>query len=135
MEAYPSLNIAGVQHGYISEEEYRLLVDRINSSKADILFVGLGSPRQEKWIHHHQKNLKVKVCMGVGGSLDVIAGRASRAPLAFQTLGLEWLYRLIKEPARFKRQLALPKFAWEVLKERIAKILARNLKELQKEKK
>jgi len=117
LEAYSSLKIVGAQHGHISNEEYGLLVDRINSSKADILFVGLGSPKQEKWIHNYQKSLKVKICMGIGGSLDIIAGRASRAPLTFQTLGLEWLYRLIKEPARFKRQLVLPKFAWEVLKE------------------
>jgi len=117
---YPSIKIVGAQHGYISNKEYRPLLNRINSLKTDILFVGLGSPKQEKWIHNNKKSLKVKICMGIGGCLDVIAGRASRAPLMFQTLGLEWLYRLIKEPARFKRQIVLPKFVLEVLKEKIS---------------
>ena len=117
---YPSIKIVGAQHGYISNKEYRPLINRINTLKTDILFVGLGSPKQEKWIHNYKKSLKVKICMGIGGSLDIIAGRASRAPLMFQTLGLEWLYRLIKEPARFKRQLVLPKFVLKVLKEKIS---------------
>lgn len=115
---FPSIKVAGFQHGYISNEEYRSLVEKINSSGADILFVGLGSPLQEKWLHKYQKMLKVKICIGVGGSFDVVSGTVPAAPDYFRKLGIEWLYRLLKEPKRFKRQLALPKFFFLVLRKR-----------------
>lgn len=116
---YPSLNLVGTQHGYLSKEEYEMLVEKINTSGTDILFVGLGSPKQEKWIHRYKKFLKVKTCMGIGGSLDVIARIVPAAPVWLQNIGLEWLYRLMKEPSRFKRQIVLPRFAFEILKEKI----------------
>lgn len=116
---FPSIKVVGFQHGYVSNEESRSLVEKINSSGAQILFVGLGSPLQEKWIHNYQKTLRVKICMGVGGSFDVISGAVPAAPNYFRKLGIEWLYRLIKEPRRFKRQLALPKFFFLVLRKKL----------------
>ncbi|HAA08621.1 MAG TPA: glycosyltransferase, partial [Syntrophomonas sp.] len=83
-----------------------------------ILFVGLGAPRQEWWIDQYKNQLKVPVCIGVGGSLDVISGLKQRAPGWIIKLNLEWLYRLIAEPSRFKRQLVLPRFVGLVIKSR-----------------
>jgi N-acetylglucosaminyldiphosphoundecaprenol N-acetyl-beta-D-mannosaminyltransferase len=117
-ERYPSLGIVGSSHGYLQEDRYASLVNEINSVKPDILFVGLGSPKQENWIHSYIGLLNVKLCMGIGGSLDVIAGHIPRAPYFFRKLGLEWFFRLIKEPTRIRRQLALPKFFFELLKEK-----------------
>ncbi len=117
---YPGLVLAGHEHGYISEDQSGALVQKINSLDVDILFVGLGSPKQEKWIHRHKDLLKAKICLGVGGSFDVMAGKASWAPKWIQRAGLEWLYRLFREPQRVKRQLALPEFALELIKAKIA---------------
>jgi N-acetylglucosaminyldiphosphoundecaprenol N-acetyl-beta-D-mannosaminyltransferase len=72
--------------------------------------VALGVPKQEKWIYEHKSRLKVKVCIGVGGSIDILAGKAVLAPDFFRRNGLEWLYRLYKEPKRYKRMLDLPRF-------------------------
>lgn len=116
---HPCLDLVGTQHGYLPKEENEVLIEKINSSGTDILFVGLGSPKQEKWIYRYKKFLKVKICMGIGGSLDVIAKIIPGAPLWLQNIGLEWLYRLMKEPSRFKRQMVLPRFTFEVLKEKI----------------
>ena len=117
---YPHLHVVGTQHGYLHEGIYMNLIEKINSLGTDILFVGLGSPKQEEWINKYKKILKVKICMGVGGSLDVIAGRIPGAPSGIRQLGIEWLYRLIREPKRFKRQMVLPKFAFEIVKEKIS---------------
>ena len=116
VEKYPGLKIAGTYHGYFKSEGEKDLLDRIKESKPDILFVALGAPRQELWIDANLKTLNVSVAMGVGGSLDVIAGRVSRAPLWLQRLRLEWLGRLIREPSRWRRMLVLPKFALLVIK-------------------
>jgi len=118
LKQYPKLNLVGTQHGYISVPEYESLIENINSLGTDILFVGLGSPRQEKWIYQYKKFLKVKICMGVGGSLDVIAGTIPGAPRWLRFLGLEWLFRLVREPSRFKRHLALPNFVFTVLRKK-----------------
>ena len=114
---YPQLNIVGTRNGYFSEEDEDEIIAQINESGADILFVCLGAPRQEKWIYEHKDKLKVKVAMGVGGSIDVFAGTVQRAPEIFCKTGLEWFYRLMKEPWRAKRMTDLPKFALTVLKE------------------
>jgi len=114
---YPQLNIVGTRNGYFSEEEEDEIIAQINESGADILFVCLGAPRQEKWIYKHKDKLKVKVAMGVGGSIDVFAGTVQRAPEFFCKTGLEWFYRLMKEPWRAKRMTDLPKFALTVIKE------------------
>jgi N-acetylglucosaminyldiphosphoundecaprenol N-acetyl-beta-D-mannosaminyltransferase len=119
MKKYPSLELVGYSHGYIEEGSYSRMIGQINDLETDILFVGLGSPKQEKWIHFHKKSLKVKICMGVGGSLDVIAGRVKRAPRFFQRTGLEWLYRLLQEPGKYRRQHFLPQFVFELLKRKL----------------
>ena len=112
---YPFINIVGTHNGYFSPDEESGIIDSINESEADILFVCLGSPMQEKWIYKNRERLSCRIMMGIGGSLDVFAGVAERAPVGWQKSGFEWLYRLIKEPKRFWRMLALPKFAITVL--------------------
>lgn len=109
-EKYPGINIAGFHHGYFDEVEEEKIINEIIEKKPDIIFVALSAPRQEKWIYSNRHKLGVKIAMGVGGSLDVYAGRVKRAPEFYQKTGLEWLYRLLKEPKRFFRMLKLPKF-------------------------
>ncbi|TMN21948.1 WecB/TagA/CpsF family glycosyltransferase [Lentibacillus cibarius] len=116
IQDYPNLQVAGVLHGYTESNEY--IIDTINQSQADILFVAMGSPRQEEWIRKNQSRLHVSVFQGVGGSFDVIAGNTKRAPAWTRKLGLEWLYRLIVEPWRWKRQLVLPTFLLKVIRKR-----------------
>jgi len=113
---HPGLEIAGRSNGYVRDEEMPELIDRINESQADILFLALGSPRQEKWYATHKNSLKtVKVCQGIGGTLDSITGNVKRAPDIWQKCSAEWLYRMISEPSRIKRQKILPLFAIMVL--------------------
>ncbi len=109
------VTIAGTRNGYFKPEETDSIVAQINESGADLLFVCLGAPKQEKWIDDNSRKLNVKAAMGVGGSLDVFAGTVERAPEFYCNHGLEWFYRLMKEPWRAKRMLALPKFAITVL--------------------
>ncbi len=119
-ERYPGLRIAGRCHGYVPEDEMDELIAKINESGAGILLLALGSPKQEKWIARYGSRLdKVRVCQGTGGTLDVIAGAVKRAPDAWCRIGLEWLYRLMNNPSRIKRQKALPAFAWRVFREKI----------------
>jgi len=110
-ERYPDLNVAGRQNGYLPEDRMPELVDRINESGADILFVGLGSPRQELWMERYLPSLDVSLCQGVGGTLDVLAGRSIRAPKIVRQANLEWAFRLFSQPLRIFRQTALPLFA------------------------
>lgn len=112
---YPELKIAGTRNGYFSPEEEPSIVEQINASGAELIFVCLGAPMQEKWIDRHREQLHARVAMGIGGSLDVFAGKVERAPEAWRKLGLEWLHRLLKEPWRIGRMMALPKFAFTVL--------------------
>jgi len=117
---YPGLKIAGRSHGYIAEGDMPSLVKKINESRAQILFVGLGSPKQERWIASYGHLLEtVRVCQGIGGTLDTIAGSVKRAPVAWQRAHLEWLYRVLKEPKRIKRQVVLPLFVVNILAERL----------------
>lgn len=109
---YPGLPIAGVRNGFFAPEESAHIADVIRESGAKLLFVGLGSPRQEFWLAEHLRASGAGVGIGVGGSFDVISGRVDRAPQFFRRFGLEWFYRLIKEPKRWRRQLALPYFVW-----------------------
>ena len=104
-----------MRNGYFKPEEEADIVSDINSSGADIVFVCLGAPLQEKWIDRHKNELNARVAMGIGGSLDVFAGKAERAPEFFCKTGLEWFYRLCKEPQRAGRMTALPKFGATVL--------------------
>ncbi|MDD4178700.1 MAG: WecB/TagA/CpsF family glycosyltransferase [Candidatus Margulisbacteria bacterium] len=102
--------VAGTHDGYFSDDSK--VIKQIKEDKPDILFVGLGAGRQERWLNRHLKELNVPVSMVIGGSLDVISERKKRAPKWVRALYIEWLYRLLTEPQRWKRQLALPKFLW-----------------------
>lgn len=115
LQEYPEFNIAGTRNGYFAEAEEAEIVEEINNSGADIVFVCLGAPKQEEWIARHRNELKVRVAMGIGGSLDVFAGRVERAPEIFCKTGMEWFYRLCKEPWRIGRMMELPKFAATVV--------------------
>lgn len=117
-EKYPGLLVSGVHDGYFKEEDESALVEMISRSGAKLLLVCLGAPKQEKWIEKHRNDLSVNLCMGVGGSLDVFAGTAKRAPKIFIKLNLEWFYRLLKQPTRMGRMMMLPKFILTVMKER-----------------
>lgn len=110
----PGLNVVGTHSGFFTAEEEPAIIDDIRSKGTQILFVALGVPKQEKWISTHLYELGPCVCMGVGGTFDVLSGNTSRAPLWMQQHRLEWLYRLSKEPTRFKRMLALPQFVLAV---------------------
>lgn len=112
---FPGIVISGCADGYFDDEKEKKIIEDINSKSPDVLFVCLGAPKQEQWIHRHKKHLNCKVCMGLGGSLDVFAGTVERAPEFYQKHGIEWLYRLVKQPKRFFRMLDLPKFALTVL--------------------
>lgn len=119
LKSYAGVEIAGCRNGYFSDAEEKEILEHINSSGADVLLVALGAPKQEKWIHKNKDKLNVKVCIGVGGSLDVLAGKARLAPEILRRSGFEWLYRLYKEPFRYKRMLKLPKFMLMVLAARL----------------
>lgn len=115
-ETHPGIEIVGMRDGYFKEQDEPAIIEEINASGANILLVALGAPKQEMWIERNRHLLpNVRVAIGVGGSLDGMAGIVKRAPLAFQKLGLEWFYRLLQEPSRFKRMLVLPLFLKEVV--------------------
>lgn len=117
---YPGLVIAGFHHGYVEESGMSRVIDAINLSGANILFVGLGSPRQELWMEKYLPELRhVRVCQGVGGTFDVISGRVRRAPALFRRANLEWFYRLITQPRRAIRQIVLPRFTYQVFREKM----------------
>jgi len=111
---YPDLIVAGTRSGYFRDDEAQAIAAAIARSNARLLFVGLGSPRQEYWLAEHLRETGCGAGIGIGGSFDVISGRIARAPQPVRRLGLEWLYRLVKEPRRWRRQLALPRFVWLV---------------------
>lgn len=113
---HPGLRVAGTHHGYFSASEDHAILETLAAAAPDLLLLGLGSPRQEKWLDRHRAELRCRVAIGVGGSLDIWAGTARRAPRAWQRLHAEWLYRLYREPWRWRRMLALPRFAWAVLR-------------------
>ncbi|MHB1418805.1 MAG: WecB/TagA/CpsF family glycosyltransferase [Bacillota bacterium] len=116
---YPGLQVAGTHHGYFRPEEEAELIQEVNFCRPDVLFVAMGSPRQEKWLHRHREQLEVPVCMGIGGSLDVITGRVDRAPRWMQQVGLEWSYRLLRDPRRVVRMTVLPRYALRVAMARL----------------
>jgi N-acetylglucosaminyldiphosphoundecaprenol N-acetyl-beta-D-mannosaminyltransferase len=107
---YPGIDICGTRHGFFTDADTDSIIADINDSEADILFVCLGAPKQEKWIFDNREKLKVSLAMGLGGSLDVYAGTVKRAPDIFIKLNLEWFYRLMKQPKRIGRMMNLPKF-------------------------
>ena len=114
-ELYPGVQVVGCRNGYFQEEESQEIIDEINASGADMLFAALCAPKQEKWLVRYRDQLKPKVLMGIGGSFDVFAGKMERAPKWMQDASLEWLFRLYKQPSRFMRMMALPKFVLKVI--------------------
>jgi N-acetylglucosaminyldiphosphoundecaprenol N-acetyl-beta-D-mannosaminyltransferase len=115
---YPEMTVVGARNGFFSVQEEGNIVGEIKSAQPDILLVGLGVPKQEKWLQKHLPELNVPVSIGVGGTFDVMAGVVTRAPGWMQRAGLEWLYRLLLQPKRFMRMLALPRFVFAVMKNR-----------------
>lgn len=115
-QKYPNLTIAGTYAGSPAPAENNEIVTMINESRADILYVAYGNPNQDKWIGRNKETLNsVRVAIGIGASLDFVTGNIPRAPRWMQKLGLEWLHRLILEPWRWRRMLALPRFVWGVV--------------------
>ena len=112
-EKYPGLVIAGTHDGYFKEDEP--VIEEINEASPDFLMVCLGFPKQENWIYNNREKLNARLAIGAGGCLDVFAGTVQRAPDFYCRHGIEWLYRLVKQPSRFVRMLALPKFGLKVL--------------------
>lgn len=112
-ERYNGIKIVGYIDGY--EKNNQKIIDTINSSMANIIFVALGSPKQELWITENMNHLNVNIYQGVGGSFDVLSGDIKRAPKWMQKFGLEWFYRLLKEPKRIYRQFKLIKFLWLII--------------------
>ena len=111
----PGLQIAGTYAGSPAPDEEDAIIERIHVANADILCVAYGAPAQDLWIYRNLSRLPVALAMGVGGAYDFLSGRQRRAPQSMQRLGLEWLYRLYREPWRWKRMLALPHFLLQVL--------------------
>ena len=122
-EKYPGIKIVGTQHGYFKgthlgkkgHEEEIAVIEDINKHQPHILFVGFGAKKQELWIEYNKDLINANVIIGNGGTLDGLAGIVKRAPDIFIKLGLEWLYRLMKEPKRIKRQIVLPVFMLKVI--------------------
>ena len=120
---YPGIKIVGAHHGYFKgthlgkfgHEEEIAVIEDINRHKPHILFVGFGAKKQEQWIDYNKDLINANVIIGNGGTLDGLAGIVKRAPDIFINLGLEWLYRLIKEPKRITRQIVLPVFMFKVI--------------------
>ncbi len=109
-QRYPGINIVGTRDGYFTENDIDGIIDEINKSGAKILLVCLGAPKQEKWIYDNRNKLNVNFAAGLGGTLDVFAGVAKRAPKFFLKTNLEWFYRLLCMPTRIGRMMKLPKF-------------------------
>lgn len=114
---YPGLVVSGTRDGYFKNDQEA--IDAVNAAGADVLFVCLGAGKQERFMAGHMDELNVTLSCGLGGSLDVFAGTVQRAPAIFIKLGLEWFYRLLKEPYRIGRMMSLPKFMLRVLRVRI----------------
>lgn len=118
-ETYPGIMLAGRRDGFFKSEDIPGVIEQINASGAEILFLALGSPKQEIWMKSYLPRLNVNICQGVGGTFDVICGKVRRAPVVMRRLHLEWLYRLFLQPTRFLRQTNLPRFAYLVMREKL----------------
>lgn len=114
LKKYPGIEIVGTQNGYCTEP----VGEKIAATNPDVVFVCLGAKKQEQWIYDNKHLFSGAALLGVGGSMDVFAGVVKRAPDLFIKLNLEWFYRLCKQPSRFVRMLALPRFLWQVLCEK-----------------
>ena len=114
---YPGLKVAGTKDGYFQREEEA--VEAVQQAKPDVLFVCLGSPKQEYFMADHFDQLGATLMVGLGGSLDVYAGKVERAPALFRKLGLEWFYRLLRQPSRLGRMMKLPQYLWQSIRWRM----------------
>lgn len=114
LKDYPGINISGNHNGYYDKDEEKYIMDDIISKQPFALFVAMGCPRQEEFIIDIMDKIHTGIMMGVGGSFDVLSGKSRRAPLWMINMGLEWLYRVIKEPWRIKRLSIIPKFLFKV---------------------
>ena len=120
---YPGLQVVGTQHGFFDAHEETAITRTVQAARAQLLFVALGSPRQEEWIAAHLGECGAAVAIGIGGSLDVFAGRVRLAPEWVRRAGLEWAYRLAREPRRWRATLTLPLVVFLALRERLAHVL------------
>lgn len=116
-QQYPGMCFVGCRDGYFTDREDEEVVAAVRAANPDLLFVARATMNQEPWIEKYQEALGVPVIMGVGGSFDVVSGKLKRAPAIFRKLSLEWFYRLMQEPSRYKRMLVLPRFALKVIKD------------------
>lgn len=114
---YSGLQVAGVYEGTPAAADYPAIAAAIRAARPDLLLVAYGAPAQDLWIHEHKADLGAPVSIGVGGAFDHVAGLRRRAPVWLIRLNLEWLWRLITQPWRWRRQLDLPRFVWAVLRE------------------
>lgn len=112
---YHNIKIVGFHHGYLDEKENQKVIEEINSLQPNVLFVAMGAPIQEKWIYNNRKKLKVDVAAGQGGTFDFEAKKIKRAPKFLQKIGLEWLWRLIRQPKRIFRMWVLPVYLVKIL--------------------
>lgn len=117
VEKHPGLIIAGCQDGYFKNDQEAISAIN-NAGDVDVAFICLGAPKQERFMFAHQNEIDATLLCGLGGSLDVFAGNVQRAPAIFIKLGLEWFYRLLKEPKRIGRMMSLPKFMLIVLRKK-----------------
>ncbi len=116
---YKNITVVGLHDGYFDKAEEEKIIADINEKHPDFLFVCIGSPKQEQWIYDNRDKLNAGAALGLGGCIDVYADVVKRAPDIYIKLGLEWFYRLVCEPKRFFRMLALPKFILTVIKNKI----------------
>lgn len=112
---FPKANIIGYHEGFFEKDSEETVIAEINKLQPNVLFVAMGAPRQEKWIYKHRNELKVDVATGQGGTFDYEAGKIKRAPVIFQKLGIEWFWRLLKQPSRIIRMLALPHYLLKII--------------------
>lgn len=112
---YPNINIVGYHEGFFEEDSEEDVIKEINELSPNVLFVAMGAPKQEKWIYKHKDELKVDVAAGQGGTFDYEAGKIKRAPRLIQKLGIEWFWRLILQPSRIVRMMALPVYLFKII--------------------
>lgn len=117
-KTYSDIEIVGARDGYFSASESKRIADDIAESKADFVFLALGFPRQEKWIAAHLQDFDKGIFIGVGGSFDVLSGETKRAPKILVKCNLEWLYRILSQPSRWRRALAIPQFMFAMNRQR-----------------
>ena len=117
---YKNIQVVGYHSGYFDNAQEKFIVQQIKTLKPHVLLVGLGAPKQEKWMYKN-KGLPVRVSIGIGGGIDVMAGVVKRAPKVFIALNLEWFYRLITDPKRILRMGALPRFVFKIISKKIRK--------------